>query len=319
MTDRCPTCTSPDPMRHPAMQFDGEVQVCPDPFHPITEHTITDEQITELYNDATAVLALCNAALREDSPSHHEDRQRARAKCAVLLHLKRPADITQESIADTISPGPRVDRPHATRQRIDLTWTSPACQHYSGGLSEAGKNRLSELAAIERATDSQRERYHAGVLPEDELLTIVRAELFKGFTDLAPRWNKAKDIDLMIRRLTHGMHTCNSCNNHGFHGESGKDWCTTCGTEDTSKVEHETTDVAELDAQEWDVLRKLQGAADAVKAHPWIRDHGGAVAVESFTRWVTCTGCAEEACRSTTKITITWAGRALTREYVLTK
>lgn len=30
---KCPRCGSPDPARHPAVQYEGEVQVCQHPYH----------------------------------------------------------------------------------------------------------------------------------------------------------------------------------------------------------------------------------------------------------------------------------------------
>lgn len=43
----CPTCGSPAPHRHPAVQHEGEVQPCRDPFHLTVTPENTPERIAE--------------------------------------------------------------------------------------------------------------------------------------------------------------------------------------------------------------------------------------------------------------------------------
>jgi hypothetical protein len=42
--DRCPRCNSPDPQRHPAMQFEGEVQLCEHSWHQPTAAEIRQRE-----------------------------------------------------------------------------------------------------------------------------------------------------------------------------------------------------------------------------------------------------------------------------------
>lgn len=48
--DCCPRCQSQQPHLHPALQHEGEVQPCPDPFHRTVTSTNTPERIAKTFN-----------------------------------------------------------------------------------------------------------------------------------------------------------------------------------------------------------------------------------------------------------------------------
>lgn len=58
-TDRCPTCESPEPKLHPAVQHEGEVQLCNDAYHQAAEPT-ADKQVNQLLE------AICKAQEERD-------------------------------------------------------------------------------------------------------------------------------------------------------------------------------------------------------------------------------------------------------------
>jgi len=155
-----------------------------------------------------------------------------------------------------------------------------------------------ELEALKLGTDNQRERYSAGLLPEDELTALARTELFTGFAGLR-RWAK-RDHTALGEKLKHRIsHAGAACLNNPDHPDL------------------ETTDAEELEADEWNTLKHIQAMADIVTRHHWLVRSHGSVQIKPSTHWATCKSCKAETSRSSAKVTIEWAGRLLTREYAL--
>lgn len=153
-----------------------------------------------------------------------------------------------------------------------------------------------ELEAVNLGTASQRERLIAGVLPEDELTALARTELFKGFGEF--RRFAGRDRTALMFSLKH---------------EGPKGQCAV----NQETIDLETADVTELGADEWAILKRIQGMVEAMKDHPWIHRAACQVDVVSSTHWATCRTCKAETCCSSVKVTVHWAGRELTREYAL--
>lgn len=171
-------------------------------------------------------------------------------------------------------------------------------------------------------TTSQLERYAADLLPEDELCALAREQLYKPFGGLA-RYSSSEKIK--VSELRHQSDCAVFVKESEIRRADGGEPF----SPETQKriargiqkyliedaIDFETCAMAELDKEGWQWLKAIESSAEAARKHPYLA--GGTVVVEPLTHWATCRHCQAEIDRSTAKVHIHWAGRTLTREYLL--
>lgn len=147
-------------------------------------------------------------------------------------------------------------------------------------------------------TPSQRQRWALGLLPDHELLAIARAELFTAFAGF-PRRARLGSNSIPHPRAPDGSIACGSP-----VSEIPVDWVTLAAPS--------------LSQPEWDSVLRMGSAVLATRRHPWLtgsvcdpvtvalREHKG-----------TCRVCGATRSDRSAHVSVSWAGRTLTREYSL--
>lgn len=148
-----------------------------------------------------------------------------------------------------------------------------------------------ELEAIKLGTISQQERWRLDMLPEDELAALAREELFRPF-EAFERWDRKHWV-----RPSHVKHAA--------HCPQPKN------------VEFEITDAGDLDQARFETFTLLRHAIHEAMNHPWCDTGQLAWGIVARAHWATCKSCEAEAVRYSATVSVQWAGRTLSREYLL--
>jgi hypothetical protein len=218
--------------------------------------------------------------------------QRFRAEVAVRLGLYVDAD--DEEDAQQRARRLACDRPGIHPSEIVGVTAVPLS--VAEQLCEDNLRTWQETEALRLGSVSQRQRWASDCLPEAELLILVRNELFRPFA-LCPR--KTRRGPSAIR---HGTPT----------------WIRDCAVDRSIPVEWRTNPDPDLTDDNWQTLRRLLVAGEAVRRHPWMRSSPPAyVRMQVRNHHGMCLTCRGTSSENTALIEIDWAGRTLSREYVL--
>lgn len=150
-----------------------------------------------------------------------------------------------------------------------------------------------ESEAVMRGTAEQHRRWLCGVLPEEELLELVRRELFLPFVAFARR-QKISHTDI-----------------------SHLPFCARSLSGDL--MQWSTEPNPELNAAEFRCLEQIRDCTARVMGHPWMAlAASNSCAVEAREHKGTCTRCDRGSSQKSALVTVSWAGRrGLSREYLL--
>lgn len=156
-----------------------------------------------------------------------------------------------------------------------------------------------ESVVIERmATPEQRERWVHGTLPVVDLLHLARTELFRVFAGFVKR-QALQPWDIP-------------------HPRTGGGWaCATYGEDLDTKVQWQTRE-AEPTTLEWMTLMRIRSVATGLATtHPWLAQTESPVTVNPREHRGVCQVCGRDVSHRSALMSIQWAGRTLSREYLL--
>jgi len=154
-----------------------------------------------------------------------------------------------------------------------------------------------EEQVLARGSTNDRARWRDGCLPEEDLLRIARNELFL-------------PLALIPRRQRRGPAT--------VHQGQTQSQMFECAVDGTVPVVWEMDADPQLTSTEWQTFTQVLVACEEIRRHPWMRSSPPErVRVGLRTHRGVCKTCKRSAQEVGALVEIDWAGRLLTREYVL--
>ena len=148
------------------------------------------------------------------------------------------------------------------------------------------------IAVAQGGTPSQRARWERGALPEQEVVAIARVALFAPLATFAVR-SKMTAVD-----IHRAMPFCAA---------------------DSTDIRWETRSDVQIPDPGWHTYKQITFAAKDIREHEWmVCSPRSGVTVDLREHRGTCCICGRHRSQLAALVTVTWAGRTLSREYLLT-